>query len=211
MRRNTVLFIILLVATLTGFLLSSLLAMWIIFRVVIAVNVLAIISLLALSLMKKKPASYDDISRELFKEINRDIQTIYRQICYIEQEDLRRQLELICKDTLVLLTKVTEKSPESRISTGKFIRGNLDFIVQDILPQYIEMQDSPRYYESPGKTMAEGRKAIETYARFLNRQIANLEIADEMRYRVAIEMLGALENYADKKSSTTGKVVAQNV
>lgn len=200
MSRNTVVVsIIFLLGAVVGFSLSQLQPLWIIFQIGVVVGVLTIVSLVIVSLSKKRTPSYDALSRELFEEINQDVKAIHGLICYVEQEDMCYQLEFICKDTLVLLNKVTEKLPESRLSTGKFIRGNLDFILHDILPQYIEMQETPRYYETPRKTMTEGRKAIDTFARFLNKQIANLEIADEMRYLVAIDMLKALDSYTQNQ------------
>lgn len=98
---------------------------------------------------------------------------------------------------MVLMDKVAKKAPESRLTAGKFIRGYLDFIINDILPQYIDMQNTPRYYEASEDKMEDGYQAIRTFGTFLHKRIVELEIADDMRYAVAIEMLKSLNAYTN--------------
>lgn len=201
MNRNTVIFVFFIAGTISGLALSQSNPV----QIAIAFSGGALVfvagSLIAGRSMRESHAlSYDGVSQLLFREIMDDIDAIKHLLCHVDHEELAQQIELICQDTVVLLRKVSEKVPETRISAGKFIRGNLEFIRHDILPQYIEMQETPRYYETPAESMAEGRKAISAYARFLNRQIANLEMADDMRYRVAIDMLQALEKYSETAS-----------
>lgn len=142
--------------------------------------------------------SYESKATRLFKEIQQDIQTIHNIKGKILDQNLRDQLTVICEDVTVLMEKVREKKPESQLTTGTFIRGNLDFILSDILPQYIEMQETPRYYDTPNVKMTKGEEAIGSFSRFIHQRIVELEIADDLRYAVAIEMLKALDTYTNE-------------
>ena len=145
--------------------------------------------------------SYESKAERLFKEIQQDIQTIHDTMGKIKNQDLRKQLTVIGEDVTVLMEKVREKKPQSQLTTGTFIRGNLDFILSDILPQYIEMQETPRYYETPNVKMTDGEEAIGSFSRFIHQRIIELEIADDLRYAVAIEMLKALDTYTNEHLS----------
>lgn len=188
------------IGTVAGLLLSLLDLTWIpIFILVFTIIALATMGTsIAQSLSKRKNSlSYGELAQQLFVDITLDIRVNRNLIDNVEKEPLRNQLNLICEDIITLLKKVSEKTPESRMSTGKFIRGNLDFILTDILPQYIEMQNTPRYYESPEEKMREGHEAIDIFAKFLQQRIIDLELADDIRYSVAIEMLKALDGYTN--------------
>lgn|GEM_PF-6651645 len=196
MNNRTTLFLFLFVVISGGIALAVLhIVATMIVIVVLSMIVLTTVFLYLILQRNDSHQDYDLLARNLFYDIAGDLETIRHKTYFVNDAALRQQLELICDDTTVLLEKVTEKMPESRLTTGKFIRGNLDFILSDILPQYIEMQEMPRYYEAPGQSMAEGRDAIAIYARFLHAQIVKLEIPDEMRYAVATEMLKSLGTY----------------
>jgi hypothetical protein len=190
------------VGTIAGFLLSLLNVGWMpILMLGFAIIAIAIAGIFVYdsNAKRKLPPTYAELAQELNADIDEDLRTVRNLLIGVKEEPLRHQLDLICQDVSTLVHKVTEKSPESRISTGKFIRGNLDFIINDILPQYIEMQDTPRYFDSPERKMVQGHKAIEIFAKFLHQRIVELELADDIRYEVATEMLKALETYVNGK------------
>lgn len=159
---------------------------------------------LFLSIQSRRKSSpfdtYNARATELYTDITYDVKIIRDFTEKIKDWKLRQQLNLICEDIITLLDKVAEKAPESRMTTGKFVRGHLEFIINDILPQYIEMQDTPRYYESTKDKMENGHQAIRTFGTFLHNRIVELEIGDEMRYEVAIEMLKSLYAYTNQET-----------
>jgi hypothetical protein len=156
-----------------------------------------------------KPPSYSDLAQQLVTDIETDLRVIHNLIDKVDKAVLRNQLRLICEDITILLHKVAEKSPQSQLTTGRFIRGNVDFILNDILPQYIEMQDTPRFFTAPNKKMADGRAAIGTFGQFLHKRIVKLELADDMRYDVAIEMLRALDGYTSGKHNHSTELIKE--
>lgn len=165
--------------------------------IILIIVTIIVFSVLALRTMRDRnaPPTYDELAVELFNDISSDVKDIRKFKESIKEFKLRQQLDLICDDITILLDKVAEKAPESRMTTGKFIHGQLEFITDDILPQYIEMQDTPRYYESADTRMGNGHQAIRTFGTFLHRRIVELEIADEIRYDIAVEMINALNAY----------------
>lgn len=171
----------------------------------LVLDVVIIAGILILFLLRRRNTkrSYNDVAKELFGDIHDDVVMIREYIDKVKNYQLRQQLNLICEDVVVLMDKVTEKAPESRLTAGKFIRGYLDFIINDILPQYVEMQDIPRYYDLTEDKMDDGFQAIRIFGTFLHKRIVELEIADDMRYAVAIEMLKSLNAYTNGEAVIT--------
>lgn len=198
MQRRTGFFLIFFVGVIVGLFVASL-NIPNLPSLALVLDVIIIVGMVLLFVFRRRRAkpTYDDVAEELFADINDDVQAIRGFVYNIKNWQLRQQLDLICEDIMVLMDKVAIKAPESRLTAGKFIRGYLDFIINDILPQYIDMQNTPRYYEASEDKMEDGYQAIRTFGTFLHKRIVELEIADDMRYAVAIEMLKSLNAYTN--------------
>ena len=209
MRRRAGFFLVFLMGVVMGLLLSFVGGSGFTFAALGVVMVMAVSTSIWIFRRRHLPPSYDELAQELFVNIKHDVNNIQGYMSSIKNWQLRQQLELICEDILVLMDKVAEKAPESRLTTGKFIRGYLDFILSDILPQYVEMQDTPRYYDLTEDKMEEGFQAIRIFGTFLHNRIVELELADDMRYAVAIEMLKSLNAYTNGNGVKSQSAVGQ--
>ena len=126
------------IGTAVGFLSLILELSWMPYAILVFMLIMGLWLVIQMVSHRKTSPSYDELAQQLFKDIEIDLWAIHNLIDSVDKALLRHQLQLICEDITTLLHKVAEKSPESQLTTGRFIRGNVDFILNDILPQYIQ-------------------------------------------------------------------------
>ena len=178
-----------------------------------------VVSLFLFLLNKGKHQTYEMKAHNLFMEIRDQVETIksiMKSIATHEKKkrkkldrDFQSRMTCLCDDAIILLDKLTEKNPDSRMTDGKMIRGLLDYLLVDILPQYNEMMTCPRFYIAPKEKMSDGKEAIKVLGGFIHNWITELELGDEIRYEIAVSMIMALK--ARKPSTSTALTANQIV
>ncbi|HSX00744.1 MAG TPA: hypothetical protein VLF67_00755 [Candidatus Saccharimonas sp.] len=85
---------------------------------------------------------------------------------HIADRSLRDLITQMVKDTQEVFTRLGVNSP-SEVSTATVTFETHLQNVRDVLKQYIDVQNNPRYYESPSRALADGREAIEGFAEYV--------------------------------------------
>ena len=111
----------------------------------------------------------------------------------IKDRKMAQVLSLICEDVEVFLLKVAEKQPNSRKSAATTLGLHLAYLTEDILPQYIEMQNSPRFFHDSADKLKRAYAALHNLEEYLQGSITLLEEGDDNRFEIALKLIDPLE------------------
>jgi hypothetical protein len=112
----------------------------------------------------------------------------------IKDRKTAQVLSLICEDIEVFLTKVAEKKPNSRKSAATTLGLHLAYLTEDILPQYLEMQNAPRFFRDSPDKLKRASSALQHLEAYLRGSITLLEESDDNRFEIALKLIDPLEH-----------------
>ena len=130
----------------------------------------------------------------LYALVRRQVKETAAFCAQIKDHKTAQVLSLICEDSGVFLTKVAEKKPNSRKSAATTLGLHLAYLTEDILPQYIEMQNTPRFFHDSADKLKRAYSALQHLEEYLRGSITLLEEGDDNRFEIALKLIDPLEH-----------------
>lgn len=137
---------------------------------------------------------YETQVNHLYTLVRRQVKETTAFCVQIKDHKTAKVLSLIGEDIEVFLTKVAEKKPNSRKSAATTLGLHLAYLTEDILPQYIEMQNTPRYFRDSANKLTRAHSALQHLEEYLRGSITLLEEGDDNRFEIALKLIDPLEH-----------------
>lgn len=137
----------------------------------------------------KRRSSYEYRALNLYTDVRKHLVTVRALIPQISSFEMVKLLKEFCEDAEILLQKFEEKNPTSRITSATMLGAHLLLIERDLLPQYIELQNEPRYLHDAAEKLTRAQSAIKRFHELLLNTITALEDGDDIRFEAAIKIL----------------------
>lgn len=137
----------------------------------------------------KRRSSYEYRAMSLYTDVRKHLVTVQGLIPQISSFEMFELLTEFCEDAETLLQKFEEKNPTSRITSATMLGAHLLLIERDLLPQYLELQNEPRYLHDAAEKLTRAQSAIKRFHELLLNTITALEDGDDIRFEAAIKIL----------------------
>ena len=137
---------------------------------------------------------YETQVTKLYALVRRQVKETMTLCGQIKDQETARVLSLICEDIEVFLRKVAEKQPNARKSAATTLGLHLAYLTEDILPQYIEMQNTPRFFHDSADKLKRAYAALHNLEEYLRGSITLLEEGDDNRFEIALKLIDPLEH-----------------
>lgn len=138
--------------------------------------------------------NYERQVANLYALVRRQVKETTAFCGQIKDHKTAEILSLICEDVELFLVKVAEKQPNSRKSAATTLGMHLAYLTEDILPQYIEMQNAPRFFHDSADKLKRAHSALHNLEEYLRGSITLLEEGDDNRFEIALKLIDPLEH-----------------